>query len=62
MVNVEEKNQSKSQSREETLNKAIWQTYEGKEKDETKFCFKYLLTTKRKFLGTDAMGEQDLIL
>lgn len=40
------KNQSKSQSREQTLNKAIWQTYEGKEDDETEFCFKYLFTLR----------------
>lgn len=57
MASVEEENQSKSQSREQTLNKAVWQTYEGKEKDETKFCFKYLLTTEWRLLGTHAMGE-----
>lgn len=62
MANVEGENQSERQSREETLNKAIWQMYEGEEKDETKFCFKYLLTTKRKLLGTHAMGEQTFTL
>lgn len=40
------KNQSKSQFREQTLNKAIWQTYEGKEDYETEFCFKYLFTLR----------------
>jgi len=32
MASVEEKTQSKSQSREQTLNKAIWQTYEEKKR------------------------------
>lgn len=34
--------------------------YEGKEEDKTEFCFKYLLTTEGKLLGSCAMGEQTL--
>lgn len=34
--------------------------YEGKGEDETKGCFKYLLTTEMRLLGIHVMAEQIL--
>jgi len=32
--------------------------YEGKEEDDTKVCFKYLLTTETELLGIHVIGSR----